>query len=160
MNNNNNNMNNYTTGFIYKIVDDDNKDFFYIGSTCKTLQERFKQHKYDYNKYLNYKRPFQTSFLLMQKNYQSILLIETLNFFNKIELLERERFHIINNNCVNKNVPNNFLIFQNKKLYSKKYDYTNNRNQIFICLCGGSYNVKNKDRHFNTKKHINFFISN
>jgi predicted GIY-YIG superfamily endonuclease len=106
-------MNNFTTGFIYKIVDDNdnNNNYFYIGSTCLTLQDRFKQHKYDYKKYLNNKRPFQTSFLIMQKDYKSIYLIESVNFFNKFELFERERFHIENNNCINKNLPNNFFYF-------------------------------------------------
>ena len=41
---------NYQNAKIYKIVDN-TLDNIYIGSTCKTLEQRLKSHEQDYKKF-------------------------------------------------------------------------------------------------------------
>ena len=41
---------NYQSAKIYKITDN-NSDMVYIGSTCKTLEQRMKIHKNDYQRF-------------------------------------------------------------------------------------------------------------
>ena len=51
------------TGIIYKLYNQDSIDKdFYIGSTFLTIEQRLKQHVRDYNRYLNNKHHYVTSF--------------------------------------------------------------------------------------------------
>ena len=98
-------MEEFKNAKIYKIVDNTTGKI-YIGSTCKSLEERLYYHKSTYKRYLNEKYCFVTSFNILQnENYNIILLEECDNITSKEELRMRERYYIENNECVNKLIP-------------------------------------------------------
>ena len=92
-----------TIGKVYKIFSE-KYDKIYIGSTTRLLLQRFLAHKSDYRKYNKGKHNFVTSFYILQFDDANIELIEEVNFDDKKELIRRERFHIEQNECVNKRV--------------------------------------------------------
>ena len=47
-------MNKFENAKIYKIVDN-TSDMIYVGSTCKTLQQRLKKHENNFKHHLNVK---------------------------------------------------------------------------------------------------------
>ena len=91
-------------GKIYKITDNTN-DNIYIGSTCKTLEERLSRHKYDYKSFLKGLYNNTRSFDIIKNNDYKIDLLENCQIKTKQELLARERYYIENNDCLNKNIP-------------------------------------------------------
>ncbi len=91
----------YSQGKIYKIVCN-KTGLVYIGSTCKTLDQRLKRHEYNYKRYLDKKiNTFISSIYIIFNNDYRIELIENYPCNNKLELENREYFHIDDNNCVN-----------------------------------------------------------
>lgn len=93
--------------FIYKISSAQS-DYCYIGSTSyKYLSQRFASHRCHYKNYKNNKSKFYTVCKLFDsvggvKNCK----IELLEYIiDREQLYTRERYHILNNNCVNKNIP-------------------------------------------------------
>lgn len=108
---------------IYRIVDNTNGNI-YIGKTETTLTIRLTKHKYDYK---------------VGKNCSSCIILKNGDY--KIELIEethdesRERYHIINTECVNVSIPG-----RTKKEYyedhieeTKKYKkewYKNNYDKV------------------------------
>ena len=58
----------------------------YIGSTCKTLSQRLKQHESDYKRYLNDKYSYVTSFDILQLDDYTISLLEKVNCDTQEEL--------------------------------------------------------------------------
>jgi hypothetical protein len=94
-------------GKIYKIVSD-NHDGVYIGSTTKTIQERFTQHKKGYNEWT--KNPevkkFISCYSLMELGKCRIELVEEIKCDTLQDLQIREGYHIKNTkNIVNKYIP-------------------------------------------------------
>lgn len=55
---------NYQKSKIYKITSSQT-DKIYIGSTIKTLSVRFAKHKTDYNRFINGKQNYVTSFEIL-----------------------------------------------------------------------------------------------
>jgi hypothetical protein len=175
----------YSNGKIYKIIDATNGDV-YIGSTCKTLEERLKAHQYNYKSYLNGDLKYMSSYNILKNNNYSIELLENCVCESKIELKERERFYILNNKCVNRNIPNrtdkeyyrdnqdkikeyrqehqNKMKEYNNEYYKQNQEklrqyYQDNKEKInkkFTCECGGCYTFQNKARHFKSLKHQNY----
>jgi hypothetical protein len=97
--------NNYSRGKIYKIVCR-KTDKQYIGSTTEpTLARRLAGHRCDIKRWKNGEFAFVSSFSVMEENDYYIELVELVPCSSKDELLVRERFHIQNNECVNKCVP-------------------------------------------------------
>ena len=92
-----------TIGKVYKIYSEQT-DRVYIGSTTKLLLQRFLQHKTNYRRYNDGTYNFVTSFHILQYDDANIELIEEVEFDDKKELIRRERFHIEQNECVNKRV--------------------------------------------------------
>jgi hypothetical protein len=92
-------MPDYNQGKIYKIINDVN-GMTYYGSTVQTLSMRMTKHRSDYKKKIS-------------KTYESfgniddckIFLVELYPCNLKIELGQRERYFIENNQCVNKCIP-------------------------------------------------------
>ena len=105
---------------IYKIVSMNNPEMVYYGHTCQTLAQRFATHKSNYNK--------TTSKQIIDKGDAIILLVEDYPCLNENEARAREGFYILNNVCVNKNIPGRtmkqYYIDKKQKLdeYQKKYD--------------------------------------
>ena len=89
---------------IYKITDNSNGNA-YIGSTCRSLKERLSEHKGHCKRYLKGLYNNTRSFVIIKNDDYKLELIETCNIKTKQELLQRERYFIENNECINKNIP-------------------------------------------------------
>ena len=89
----------YQNSKIYKIINDSLPELVYYGSTANTLTKRFGQHKSKSNK-CSSKQLFDCDVK------PQIFLVESYPCNSKDELNARERWHIENNVCVNKNIPN------------------------------------------------------
>jgi hypothetical protein len=115
-------MPNYANAKIYKVVDN-TSDRIYIGSTCKTLSGRLCDHR---SSYKSDKTKYCTVFeILKNEDFEIILLEKVENCENVEQLRARERFYIeLNNNCVNKNIPNH------TKAESDKVYYENHKEEI------------------------------
>jgi hypothetical protein len=97
-------MERYSRGKIYKIVCNTTGKQF-IGSTCEsTLSRRLARHIKDYKRFNDEESNsrFVLPFLIFNENNYHIELIELFSCSSKDELLARERFHIQNNECINK----------------------------------------------------------
>jgi len=110
--------NKYSRGKIYKlvpkIINNDEEQLIYIGSTCeKLLSNRLAGHRKDYkyyNKNIDTKKLNKfTSYKLFDKygvNNVDIIILLEYSCNNKYELHAKEREYIENNVCVNKYIPN------------------------------------------------------
>lgn len=150
-------MVNYSNGKIYKLVDNTNGNI-YIGSTCKKLCQRIAQHRDDYRKYLNGKHHWVYSFKILENgNYDIILLEEVKDCESKEQLHARERFHIENNICVNKNIPGRTskqYIADHKEHYQElERKYNQIKKHCDVCNC--EVISKKFKRHERNKKHQN-----
>lgn len=118
------------TGFVYRIIalkDDFKDEEQYIGSTFQRLSKRLSGHKTDYNRYLNQKFQYVTSFSLFEKfgvDNCKIVLIEQLENVSKKELQKREYELIIKSKCCNK--KGKF----DKKQYQEQYRQENKKQTI------------------------------
>ena len=154
-------MVNYQEAKIYKIINDEMPGKVYYGSTCNTFAKRLKQHKCDNC----------TSKVLFEYGKPQMILVEKYPCNDKMELTQRERFYIENNECINKHIPGR----TKSEYYLDHIDYFKNRNkkyrevnkekillqkkQKFNCNCGGKYTYSSKARHLKSKKHQSFIIS-
>ena len=128
-------MPDYSKGKIYKLISS-NSNEIYIGSTILDLCKRKAHHLYAYKGYLlhNNKKCYTTSFKIIEFGGDiDICLLEEYQCNNKEQLHQRERYHIENNICVNKNLPsrttkeffikyrklNKDIIKESKSLYYK-----------------------------------------
>ena len=138
------------TGKIYKIICPDN--YFYIGSTKKTLEERLRNHKstYKINKTKFYNHIISNNF---NWNDIKIILLEEIKFQNKQELFELENKYIkkYENDILNLNSNNAVFNTEKRKKYKKKTDseYRQKHYDILfkqnICeICNGKYLTKHK----------------
>jgi len=94
------------TGYIYKIYDNTNGNVYY-GSTKKHyLSSRIANHRAKYKKYLEGKGYFTKSFDILKNNDYSYSVVEKVEYNDKYELHQKERFYIENNECINKCIPN------------------------------------------------------
>ena len=95
---------NYQLGKIYKIESYQTDDF-YIGSSCeKYLSNRLAGHKKHYNRWLNNKYHYVSSFDILKYDDAFITLIESYPCNSKEELHKREGYWIRELECVNKNI--------------------------------------------------------
>lgn len=165
-------MVNYSNGKIYKIVCN-KTGLIYIGSTTKKhLSQRLVQHRCEYNRYIDGKTHFMTSFKVLENNDYNILLLEICPCQIKEELYVRERYYIESLECVNKFIPgrktdeyNKTYYIENKEDLLKKCAIYRNNNkekikecfkESFVCECGISYTYNHKLRHMKTIKHQNY----
>jgi hypothetical protein len=177
-------MDKYKNGKIYQITNLTHTKF-YIGSTTESLSNRMAKHRNIYMQYLEGKRQTRMSvFELFEEDGPhncKILLIELFPCNSKEELNAREGTHIINNQCVNKQIAgrtqkqyiaeNKDKIREIQRLYrennkdkvkeNKAAYYQKNREKILeqekvtiICECGCSIIKKLLQKHMKTDKHI------
>ena len=73
------------TGRIYKISSSCTTDT-YIGSTTETLKLRLQKHEHDFQRHLDERYHYQTSFELICQDDYRIDLLEELKFNDKSEL--------------------------------------------------------------------------
>ena len=137
-------MRDYKEGKIYKIVCD-NTGLTYYGSTCeKRLSRRLSKHRSNYSDYLkNQENNFCTSFNILEGGNYSIVLVEHYPCNSKEELLQRERFYIENNECVNRNIPT--------RTNEEYYKYYRLLNAEKLKHYGKNYREENKEK-LNEKK--------
>ena len=162
---------------IYKITDNKNNNK-YIGSTCQSLKNRLSKHKCAYKRFLKGICGNIKSFIIIKNNDYKIELLEKCNIKTKPELLERERFYIENNECVNKCIPGRYdkgtLQYQKDYREANKDKLNNchkeyreaNKDKInikkkekFVCPCGGKFTLTHKSTHIKTSKHQNYLKS-
>ena len=154
-------MNNYENAKIYKIVDN-TTDMIYVGSTCRTLQQRLKDHEKIYKRFKAGKTNFVTSFKILVNSKFKIELIKLYPCQNRKEL-ELEEGKIIKQFRNDKlNIVNKCIAGQTSKEYNVQYRQ-NNRNLInenqkkkHNCQCGGKFTYCNKSNHEKTKKHCEY----
>lgn len=142
-------MNKYIDGKIYKIKCNITGDV-YIGSTCKTLNERISRHECNYKSYKKDNYNFVTSFKILQNNDYNIELIRLCPCDNKKELHEIEKYYIINNECINKYIPNRT---RKEHYIHNKIKINEKQNFKHTCECGGRFTYSNKKRHERTIIH-------
>lgn len=95
--------NKYSQSKIYKMTCG---DLVYYGSTCEPmLSRRLSVHRCFYRQWIKNKKQYYTVFKLFDIGDPEITLVESVNCSSRDELRARERFHIENNDCVNKNIP-------------------------------------------------------
>ena len=154
-------MNKFENGKIYKIVDNVS-DMVYIGSTCKTLQHRLKQHEVHYKLFKAGKNHFVTVFKILENSDYKIELVENHPCANRQELNMREGTIMKKLKNEKLNVVNRCIAGQTQKESADQYRH-NNRNLInekqkqkHNCACGGKFINAHKSQHEKTKKHCQY----
>lgn len=154
-------FNPYNKASVYAIKSK-HTDKIYIGSTIKPLEDRFKQHKYNYKYYISGDtKRYITSYEIIKHNDAYIELLETVNCINDIQLKEHEKrlYTIHKNNIVNKNRP---MITDDEKSEYRKQSNKNRTNIIYYCdICDKQIKRRNKKIHNESLKHTyNLVIQN
>ena len=124
----------YSKGKIYKIIDLTNDDI-YIGSTTKTLKQRWNNHSIfrEYDK---------------KRKDCKIFLIEDYPCESRRQLEEREQYYMDNTECINRSdaVAN----IENKRRYQSQYheinkEHRNERQKV-------NHQLRMKDQSYRDKK--------
>ncbi len=161
-------MPDYSFGKIYKLVCK-KTGMTYIGSTAeKRLKIRLSKHEEKYRSFLKNKYHFVTSFKIIENKDYELVLIENYPCNNKDELTLREKYYILNNECINRNIPKRTQAeyYQAKKEIIKskfKVYYLKNKEKILKkhkCSCGGSYSMTSCKTHMQSHKHQKYKIKN
>lgn len=154
-------MDKYTFGKIYKITSS-HCDDVYIGSTTLTLSTRFSIHSCHYNKWFRGDANYISSFEIMKYADAKIELIENFSCESRQQLVERERYHIEQNVCVNIRVPGRSAKEYCREYYENHREHikTNVRNRYYEkgvvhekCSCGSVITHAAMKAHLATKKH-------
>ncbi len=112
---------------IYKLSSP-NCEKVYVGSTTRELNRRLSQHKHDS---INYKtRGNKASKLIIDSGDYKIEALETVDFTDKKQLLERETFYQENLNCIcyKRGLRTDFDKWAYKQYYNLMYQLNNNNN--------------------------------
>lgn len=98
-------MVNYQQAKIYKIVCNES-NLIYIGSTCQTLANRMSRHRIAYKSYqADPSKQYCSIYEVLKYPSARILLVRNSPCNNREELSAIVGGFILNNECVNKNVP-------------------------------------------------------
>ena len=168
--------NRYDNGKIYTIRSHQ-CDKYYIGSSCLPLHKRLYYHKQHYNKWLDNKHNYITSYEILKYDDVYIELLEEFKCNNKMELLKREGelIRLNYNNIVNKNKPNRTIEdtretgrnYTNRNKDKIKKYREDNKEKIkalstfhnlkkYKCeICNIEMRDHNKYNHFKSQTHIN-----
>ena len=143
----NNNM--YQKGKIYRLVCN-TTGLQYYGSTCEDmLCKRLTKHKANYNQFIKNEHDFTTSFDIIKNNNYEIILVENYPCNSKDELHQRERFHIENNDCINKVIPcrtSNEYYEDNKDKIQERHKKWSEENKDKMDDYYKNYRDENKDK--------------
>lgn len=143
--------NKYEFGKIYKLVNSVD-DMIYIGSTCRSLEERLNKHINTSNikNYLIY-----THLNKIGWDKVTIILLENIKCDNKKQLLEKERYWCDKLNP-QLNLRKAIILHDEKQNYNnERYKKWYIKNNIKInCSCGKFYIKNKKSIHINTLFHI------
>jgi len=142
--------NNYSRGKIYKIVCR-KTGLQYIGSTTEpTLARRMAGHVRNFKRWKKGKFAFTSSFSVMEENDYYIELVELVPCSSNDELKVRERFHIQNNDCVNKIVP----LRTNKEYYEDNKEQILEKAKEYFQVNKEQILEKHKEYHYTHKEHL------
>ena len=168
-------MVNYENGKIYKLYSP-SKNMVYYGSTAeKYLSRRLQSHLSSYKRYKNNTYHYCKSFDVLECEDYKIELVEEISCNNVEQLREREKYYILNNDCINKNIPNRTAkeslkewrnnnkehikeYHENNKEHLKEYYKEYHKNygsQKITCECGCEITRGSLSSHKKTTKHIN-----
>jgi hypothetical protein len=152
----------YGSGKIYAIRSKLTSKF-YIGSTYKTLEQRFSGHKSNFTAYKSgLRKSFFTSYEIIEHNDAYIELIEDFPCSSKKELSRREGELILKHkdNVVNERIAGRTRKESYAECYKKNKAKRSTHSSIQnVCECGGSYANANKARHMKTKIHQTYIAS-
>ena len=167
-----------TIGRVYKIVCYDDPNLLYIGSTFKTLNQRWNVHKCHYKRNVGNKSLYKYFDKYGVDTFKIFLIKEyyvyRYNYRDLKHLHSKEQLWINKLNCINIKCSFNPLpkliqlkIFRDthkEVMYLRKKKYRdNNKEKIkkhkykkYVCICGANYTHCHKARHERTKKHMNY----
>ena len=121
----------YSKTKVYKIFSESEPHLVYYGSTLAELDCRFKNHNSISNT--------STSKLIIAKGDARIELVEAFTQCrNKFERREREAYYILNNPCINHNIPNR-TPQESKRVWASK-------NKEFLKNYAKTYRIENKEK--------------
>ena len=150
-------MPDYSKGKIYRIVCNTTGKV-YIGSTSQDyLSQRLRKHVEEYKKNKEgIRKSGITSIQVLENQNYEIILVELYPCKSKDELHSRERYHIENNECVNKVIPKRthkeYYYDNHESILEKKKDYKlKNREKVL---------EKKKEYYYNNKDKINEYYEN
>ncbi|MDR3596478.1 GIY-YIG nuclease family protein [Clostridium sp.] len=155
-------MTKYDNGKIYTIRSYQT-DKYYIGSTCSSLHKRLYQHRKDYERNLQGKSKYITSFEILQYDDAYIELLEEFECKSSCELHKREGEKIRENidNVVNKQIAkkehyldNREAIIEQTYLYAKLHKEQKNKasknyrekHTEIVKMCQKIYREENKSK--------------
>ena len=143
-------------GYIYKIYDNTNGNVYY-GSTKELVSKRIAKHKAKYNCYLNknINTSYCKSYEIIKNNDYSYCVVEEVEYESKWELLNRERYYIENNKCINKFIPNRTSKEygqDNKEIIAEKNKIYRENNKEIIAEKKKIYRENNKEILFEKRK--------
>ena len=113
----------YELGHIYMIYDIEDHNLVYYGST-KDLKIRMNKHKC-------LKTNDCTSKKIIERGNYEVAILETYENIDEYDLVERERWYILNKPCINKVIPHRTRAeyYQDNKEKLAEY-YQNNKEKI------------------------------
>jgi hypothetical protein len=120
-----------TVGRVYAIVNND-ESIRYVGSTTKTLNQRFSTHKSNYKRWIDGKgRCCMIYHAIREHGIDSfhIEMLEEIEFNDKCELLQLENKYISELECVNKHSAFTGIKSDTEQEYKKLY-YEANQEKI------------------------------
>ena len=139
----------YENGKIYTIRSHET-DKYYIGATCQPLHKRFHQHKNDYQKFLQNKYTYVSSFDIIQYDdcYIELLEIYPCNSKEELNKYEGECIRKYKNEVVNKQITgrtNKEYREDNKEGISKQRKQYRNDNKEKVKEQKKQHYTDNKD---------------
>lgn len=146
-------MNKYINGKIYMLRSKNNEKV-YIGSTCKELDERLKQHKALYNSYTNNQNGhYTTAFELIKEDDCYIQLIKNYPCTDRKELHQEEgKLQQVSTKCINNNIAGGLIpLIDHVNKWNEK-----NSDKYECKICGFKTPRKyDYTRHLGMKRHLN-----
>lgn len=148
----------YANGKIYRLVCN-KTGLQYIGSTTQPLHKRKNTHKGHYVNWLQNKRGYVSSFLIIEVGDYDIVLIEKYPCKSREELNSRERYYIEKLDCVNKSKPAHTLTKEERQAYLQEYrakhqDDIKKKNKEYYQQYTQEHNERSKQYYESNKERI------
>ena len=173
-------MVNYQDGKIYRLFCNKTGKTYYGSTAEKYLSTRKAHHIDAYKKFVRGEGNYVSSFEILQNDDYELVLVEKYPCKDKMELHQRERYYIENNECINLTIPGrtseeyrednrDIILNKHKEYYSKNKDeflrkqkiYRDNnpelikqqKSKVYVCSCGSELVGWITTKHLNTEKH-------
>ena len=176
----------YKNGQIYTIRSKSCPDLVYVGSTCQPLHKRLYAHRSKFDAWQEGHSAYYAAFEILKIGDEHIEWVEDFPTDSKKKLEKREGEIVRSMQCVNKHIPGRspkeYRDEQNKeavKTYHKEWYKKNKDTQVAkckaryqaekqtilarqnkkaACECGVMISHCNMPRHYQSFKHIKWFI--